>query len=124
MTSLLRELEKIFISFHIISVSLYVLFYMASMKPQTRTVTIKRVTPVIFNQLYLKHGKTLLCPCAKDSVIYKGFVSTTFTFHPVCSSTFVSEKWIKALYLMDASRYGVTDFRTTASSQVGQDFFF
>ncbi len=104
-------------------VSLYILFYMNLMKPQSRTVSISHVTPLIFNELHVKYGKTLSCPCSKDTIPYKAFVSNTTTFHPVCSSIFVTQQWIEALYLKDASRYGVTDFRTTASSQVRQDLF-
>ncbi|CAF4335304.1 unnamed protein product, partial [Adineta steineri] len=48
---------------------------------------------------------------------YKNFVSNTIKLHPVCSSRFVSQEWIHALYLSNASQYGVSDFRTTASSQ-------
>jgi hypothetical protein len=38
--------------------------------------------------------------------------------HQICSSDFVKQEWIDALYIPDASRYGAIDFRTTASSQV------
>lgn len=51
---------------------------------------------------------------------YKVFISNTISFHPVCSSYFVSQEWIEALYHPDASRYGSPDFRTTAASQVSQ----
>jgi hypothetical protein len=99
-------------------VSLYVLFYITLIKSQPRTVIISPVTPEIFNELYLKYNKTLACRCTNDTVPYKAFVSNTIKYHPVCSSTFVSQKWIEALYFPNASMYGVTDFRTTASSQV------
>jgi hypothetical protein len=93
------------------------------MKPHSRTVIISPVTPTIFEQLHLKYNKTLACPCSNGTVPYKNFVSNTIKYHPVCSSTFVGQKWIEALYFPDASRYGVTDFRTTASSQVRQYLF-
>jgi hypothetical protein len=38
--------------------------------------------------------------------------------HQICSSDFVSQEWINAFYIPDASRYGAIDFRTTAHSQV------
>ncbi|CAF1459507.1 unnamed protein product, partial [Adineta steineri] len=44
-------------------------------------------------------------------------VSNTISFHPVCSSIYVSKEWIQALYLSYASSLLVPDFRTTAKSQ-------
>ncbi|CAF1302420.1 unnamed protein product [Adineta steineri] len=87
------------------------------MKTESSTVTVSNITPVKFNELYSKHNKTLSCPCSSTSISYKNFVFNTIKIHPVCSSRFVSQEWIHALYLSNASRYGVSDFRTTASSQ-------
>ncbi len=106
--------------FHFLSVSLYVLFYVTLMKPQSRTIIISDITPLIFNQLNLEHAETLSCPCSTISMPYKTFVSNTITFHPVCSSIFVSQQWIQALYLPNARVYPPLDFRATASSQVNQ----
>jgi hypothetical protein len=104
-------------------VSVYILFYITWVKPQARTVLILHITPAIFNRLYLEHRETLSCPCSTTTVPFKDFVSNTITFHPVCSSMFVSQQWIEALYSRNASMYGVPDFRTTASSQVRQYLF-
>ncbi|CAF3912044.1 unnamed protein product [Adineta steineri] len=87
------------------------------MQIESSTVTVSNITPVKFNELYSIHNKTLSCPCSSTSISYKNFVSNTIKTHPVCSSRFVSQEWIHALYLSNASRYGVSDFRTTASSQ-------
>ncbi|CAF1166632.1 unnamed protein product [Adineta steineri] len=87
------------------------------MKIESSTVTVSDITPGKFNELYSKYNKTLSCPCSTTSISYKNFVSNTIKLHPVCSSRFVSQEWIHALYLLNASRYGVSDFRTTASSQ-------
>ncbi|UJR29678.1 hypothetical protein I4U23_017226 [Adineta vaga] len=98
-------------------VSLYILFFIAMVKPQSRTIVVSKITPSIFKELYLQHAETLSCPCSIITMSYKSFISNAITFHPVCSSFFVSQQWIKALYLTDASTYGASDFRTTASSQ-------
>ncbi|CAF1440027.1 unnamed protein product [Adineta steineri] len=87
------------------------------MKPELRTITVLDITPVIFNETFLKYGETLSCPCSKVAIPYKDFVNHTITYHPICSSIFVSEQWIQALYVEDASRYGTGDFRSTANSQ-------
>ncbi|CAF1310468.1 unnamed protein product [Adineta steineri] len=80
-------------------------------------VTISPITLNIFDELYLECNETLSCPCSTTMVPYKNFVSQKFTFHPVCSSIFVSQRWIEALYLSNATKYFSFDFRTTASSQ-------
>jgi len=110
----------IFIFVHLLSVSLYVIFFIALVKPQPRMMTVKNITPAIFNQLRLKYGETLSCPCKKISVPYKAFVFNTIKFHSICSSFFVSEQWVEALYRSDASAFNVLDFRKTANSQVSE----
>jgi hypothetical protein len=111
---------RILITLYLLLVSLYVLFYITLVKPQSRTINISEVTPLIFNELYLKYGETLSCPCSTNAIPYKDFVSNTITFHPICSSIFVSQQWIAALYFENASAYGMPDFRTSASSQVSK----
>ena len=113
----------IFTSLYFLSVSLYVLFFIAFIKPQSQMVTIRNISPAVFNQLYLEHGETLSCPCSTIIVPHKTFVSNTIAFHPICSSIFVSQQWIKALYLPQASVFVEPDFRATASSQVSKHFF-
>jgi hypothetical protein len=92
-------------------------------KPQSRTITISNITPLVFNQLHQQYAETLKCPCLNTTVPYEDFVSSTAIFHPVCSSIFISQQWIKALYQPDASTFGPMDFRTTAKSQVSKHLF-
>ncbi|CAF3972010.1 unnamed protein product, partial [Adineta steineri] len=98
-------------------ITLYILFFVTLINPQTRTNTISNITPTLFNQLHLEHSETLSCPCSTITIPYKNFVSKTISFHPVCSSIFVSKQWIEALYLPYAGTLLVMDFRTTASYQ-------
>ncbi|CAF1076407.1 unnamed protein product [Adineta ricciae] len=101
----------------LLMVSLYVLFYITLMNPHSQTITIYEINPNIFTELYSNHKETLSCPCSTVTIPYKNFVSNTITFHSICSSVFVSKPWIEALYLINASDYGPSDFRTTARSQ-------
>jgi len=94
------------------------------MNPHLGTIPVSNISRDVFDQLYSELGGTLSCPCSTIKIPLKAFVSNTIKFHPVCSSIFISQKWIRALYLEDASRYGTGDFRTTASSQVSSRFFF
>ncbi|CAF3706074.1 unnamed protein product, partial [Adineta steineri] len=98
-------------------ITLYILFIVALIHPQMRTITVSNITPSLFEQLRIEYGETLSCPCSTTTVPYSEFVTNTIIFHPVCSSVFVSQQWVEALYLSNASAFLVMDFRTTASSQ-------
>jgi len=99
-------------------VSLYILFYITLIRPNSRTVIISKVTPTVFNELLIEHSESLSCPCSTITIPYEQFVSNRISFHPICSSLFITKQWIDGLYLINASDYGITDFRTTARAQV------
>ncbi|CAF1013972.1 unnamed protein product [Adineta ricciae] len=101
----------------LLMVSLYVLFYITLMNPHSQTITVYEIDPNTFTKLYSNNKETLSCPCSTVTIPYKNFVSNIITFHSICSSVFVSKPWIEALYLINASGYGPSDFRTTARSQ-------
>lgn len=98
--------------------SLYILFYITLIRANTQTVTIPNITPMDFNQLYLKYSKSLSCPCSNITIPYKKFTFNQISFDPICSSIFINKQWIESFYLINASDYGITDFRSTAKSQV------
>ncbi|UJR38718.1 hypothetical protein I4U23_031383 [Adineta vaga] len=98
-------------------ISLYILFYLTLMTSHSQTITVSPITLNRFKQLYFDYAETLSCPCSTISVPHKEFISNNITFHPICSSIFVSKEWIQALYLINASDYGRGDFRVTAKSQ-------
>ncbi|CAF1449251.1 unnamed protein product, partial [Adineta steineri] len=85
--------------------------------PTSRIVTISNLTPSLFDQLHREHGETLSCPCSTITIPYNTFVTNNVSFHPVCSSVFVSKEWIEGFYLPVANAYLLDDFRTTAFSQ-------
>ncbi|CAF1384021.1 unnamed protein product [Adineta ricciae] len=101
----------------LLATSIYILFYAGLMREQSETIFIHNVTPIIFDELYSKHYEKLTCPCSTITIPYKTFVNNTNTFHPVCSSIFVTEQWIQLSAFANASLFGTADFRTTASSQ-------
>ncbi|CAF1528502.1 unnamed protein product, partial [Adineta ricciae] len=98
-------------------ITLYILTFVAVVSPQNQSISVSDITPVFFNELYRDHADTLSCPCSTIAMPYGKFVSHMISFHPVCSSTYVSKEWIQALYLSYASSLLVMDFRTTAKSQ-------
>ncbi|CAF1085874.1 unnamed protein product [Adineta steineri] len=101
----------------LLTIILYILFFISLMNSQTRLYSISNITPDLFTKLYYEYGQSLSCPCTTTNIPYNKFTSTIITYKPICSSIFVSEQWIKALYMPNSSTYLVMDFRTTASSQ-------
>ncbi|CAF4121162.1 unnamed protein product, partial [Adineta steineri] len=102
-------------------ISLYVLFFIALLSPTSRIITISNLTPLLYDQLHHEHDGTLSYPCSSIIIPYSTFVTNMVSFHPVCSSIFVSREWIEAFYLPVANAYLLNDFRTTAFSQALSD---
>ncbi|CAF4550094.1 unnamed protein product [Rotaria sp. Silwood2] len=70
-----------------------------------------------FQQLQAQYPESLICPCVTITIPYKEFMTVEILLHQICSSSFISQEWITALYIPDASYYGPIDFRAMASSQ-------
>ena len=71
-------------------------------------------------ELYFKLQNTyadINCPCSQISSLYSSFVKLTPVYYDICSSDFISQRWIDMLVdNMTFLRY-VPDFRSTASNQ-------
>ncbi|CAF1332836.1 unnamed protein product [Adineta ricciae] len=98
-------------------ITLYILFFATLTDQQTRLNTVSNVNSALFDKLRADYDETLSCPCSTNLILYDTFVSNTITFHPICSSYFVSREWIDFLYLSDVFKYFMMDFRATASYQ-------
>ncbi|CAF1319758.1 unnamed protein product [Adineta ricciae] len=102
----------------LLTISIYVLFYITLIKQQSKTIIISDITrPGILDELYLEHHQKLTCPCSTVAIPYYTFVNSTNQLYPICSSVFVTERWIHSLYFSNASALGTADFRTIANSQ-------
>ncbi|CAF1154433.1 unnamed protein product [Adineta steineri] len=97
--------------------TVYIVTFIVVIIPPTQQISISNITPLLFNQLYRDHAETLSCSCSSINIPYKSFVTNTISFHPVCSSVFISKEWIEALYSPYVSAFLVMDFRKTAASQ-------
>lgn len=59
-----------------------------------------------------------ICPCSHASIPYGKFVSSNFSFHQVCSSDFISDRWIASLfYENEATYFFASDIRSTGFAQ-------
>ncbi|CAF0902204.1 unnamed protein product [Adineta steineri] len=68
-------------------------------------------------ELQNTYDTNLKCPCTEISASYRSFVEIIPTYHEICSSDFVSQKWIDMLFNDQTSTRYVLDFRATASQQ-------
>lgn len=91
---------------------------------QTKVVSIYNPTLKHYQHLQKKYSTSLSCLCSLTAIPYQDFVTIETKLHQICSSDFVSEKWIRALYLSNGSIHGVLDFRATASAQVRKNHSF
>ena len=58
------------------------------------------------------------CPCSRGSVSNGDFTSLQPNFHQVCSSDFVSDRWIETIFSgSNTTYYYLFDFRTFGSAQ-------
>ena len=80
------------------------------------SVTINNPTLDRYQQLMNIYPDTLSCPCAQFSIPYSNFMSLTPQYHSVCSSDFVSDKWLEYLYNDDASFYLAVDLRSIGNT--------
>ena len=95
--------------------SLIALLIYISILPVIKTTTINAPTVGQYIQLYERHSQTLSCPCSHITTNYKDLFNISYTFHPVCHSDFVTDKW--ANYLLEAWSthiVDVVDFRATS----------
>ena len=82
--------------------------------PQTTKVILQYPTQDQFQALPLDAQ----CPCSQISLSYGQFVSIHAKFHQVCSSDFISDRWIKAIFSgLNSIYFYRADFRTIGSAQ-------
>ncbi|CAF2763149.1 unnamed protein product [Rotaria sp. Silwood2] len=57
------------------------------------------------------------CPCSHISLSYGEFISIQTRFHQICSSDFVSDRWIKTInFGLNTTYFSAYDFRTEGSA--------
>ncbi|CAF1154090.1 unnamed protein product [Adineta steineri] len=85
-----RYTTRLYIILSIIALIIFTIF--TSVDPQTNTS--ESISADDFIQLYEKYSKTLDCPCTQTTIDYEFIFSMKPQYHEVCSSEFVSSKWI------------------------------
>lgn len=84
------------------------------LRTQTRVITIQQPTMEQFMTL----PTDAQCPCSRISLRYNEFIELNTSFHPVCSSDFVLDRWIQTTnFGSQSSGLYFSDFRIMASAQ-------
>lgn len=93
-----------------------ILLFYSGIVAQTQHETIANPTLSNFVYLQLAYSDTLKCSCSQMSISYRNFtVHLNVTLHPICTSFFITDKWIN--YAAKSSIYPIwwmdqKDFRT------------
>ncbi|CAF1318620.1 unnamed protein product [Adineta ricciae] len=81
---------------------------------ETKTVSFPGYS--LYKDLQKKHSDGLQCSCAEYVILYEHFVVTNSSFHQVCSSDFVSQRWIDFIFQVDSTTIYPIDVRTSLSA--------
>ncbi|UJR34748.1 hypothetical protein I4U23_027526 [Adineta vaga] len=78
-----------------------VIFYII-LKKETTTIIVKNPTIIQYKEFSSKYSTTLQCPCTHISIKHQTII-TQFPpeYHEICSSTYLSFKWLKALHFAE-----------------------
>ncbi|CAF0868087.1 unnamed protein product [Adineta steineri] len=98
------------------TITLLILSIYAALHKTTLLVEIHNPTIDLYQKLEAKYS--MECSCSETSIRYGEFMNHIPIYHQVCSSDFVTQRWIDALF--DSTKtpfYFPVDFRTTASQQ-------
>ncbi|CAF4058372.1 unnamed protein product, partial [Rotaria sp. Silwood1] len=80
----------------------------------THTINIHVPTIKKYLELYSTHSETLTCPCTTISIDYKAFLHVEHTFHQICNSIYVSDKWRQIISLSSLNNsFYFRDFRSS-----------
>jgi hypothetical protein len=101
----------------IMAVSFIILTVYTALQQVTKTISVKQPDYITYQKLYLQRSENLSCPCTTISVEQGMFVDIKPTFHPICSSDFVSDTFLS--YLLATPKvplwYGYHRFKLIAS---------
>jgi hypothetical protein len=71
---------------------------MSAFIPQSETIRNVNISLTTYENLFQHYGDSVQCSCSQVSIRYESCLTITPRLHPICSSDFVSERWINHLY--------------------------
>ena len=107
-----RHSSRVFLVILFTSLSTLTLF--TSTRIQTTIINTPEPTLEQFLQLYNQYPSTLNCPCSQSAISYEQIIPFVQPeYHLICSSEFVSSKWINLKFIQSPNTYISThDFRS------------
>lgn len=103
-----------------LTISLTILSLRALLSTQTRTITVTNPTKHSFEYLSTQYSDNLLCPCTNVAIPHSVFISISASFHPICSSQFVSYSWYNQLAAFAAS---ILEYPIRIENVFGSNYF-
>ncbi|CAF0846332.1 unnamed protein product [Adineta steineri] len=83
----------------ILVIAILTTFYMFStFTPHITPISTNEPSLEIYEDLYKEYNDTLECPCSQLSMKYESFLTLTTRFHEICSSEFITDRWLLYLY--------------------------
>ncbi|CAF1429312.1 unnamed protein product [Adineta ricciae] len=101
----------------LLTVVVVIIVFHLSLDVQTWTVAVPHPSQATYEYLEAQYSSTLKCSCEQISIPFRKFMTISVTYHPVCSSSFVSDRWVDMLFSPDQGDYYPVDFRASASGQ-------
>ena len=80
-----------------------------------KTITVEDPSLQRYHELHDQYATTLTCPCSQISVQHNTFLNGKYALHQVCSSDFVTDRWIQYLRRARGTQTLLAyDFRVTS----------
>ncbi len=100
--------------FLVLTLILFIFILVTCLDSETISITVQSPTLAQIQSL----PANPICPCSRISFTYDKFVSSNVSFHQVCSSDFVSDRWISSLFYGENASYLLRiDFRSVGFAQ-------
>ncbi|CAF3883807.1 unnamed protein product, partial [Adineta steineri] len=105
--------------FILVVVTLSIIYIFSAFTSRSITIEIEKPSLSTFKDLETRFYDSLQCSCSQISIKYESFLNVTSRFHSICSSDFVSNRWIKYLYggIPPIDLYSSNDFMYSAEAQ-------
>ena len=103
----------------VLMITLIIILIYTSLRSDTIPGSVIFPSSSKYEELYIQYPVTLKCPCTRTAIKYDKFISQIEPqYHQICSSSFVSPKWLKISQLVGIPS-GLTrnDFRSNVELQ-------
>jgi hypothetical protein len=101
----------------LVSLSILIVMIYSSLIIVTHNVILHKFSIDDYERLENAYPYTMSGLCNEVSIPYNKFLNLYPIYHEVCSSPFISNKWISSLFLLNATSHNILDYRTFAFAQ-------